>query len=144
MICYVFHAKEEAHFISLSDLDVHNNSFLYLINSKINQNWINFYFQVMPRSTSAHAIVNAGFMYQLSNNCTVLTSRIVFGGLSPSFTRAYKTEQYLADKQLFQNETLQSALKILENEMVIKDNPPAASVEFRQKLALGLFYKVWK
>ncbi|CAH1637091.1 unnamed protein product [Spodoptera littoralis] len=98
-------------------------------------------FKVMPRSTNYHAIVNAGFVYQLNNQNKAISSRIAFGGLSPSFTRAYKTESFLTGKQLFTNDTLQSALKVLSDEIVVVDNPPEPSVEFRRKLALGLFYK---
>ncbi|KAF9416485.1 hypothetical protein HW555_006152 [Spodoptera exigua] len=98
-------------------------------------------FKVMPRSTSYHSIVNAGFLYQLHNQNKVICSRIAFGGLSPSFTRASKTERFLTGKQLFTNDTLQSAVKVLNEEIVVEENPPEPSVEYRRKLALGLFYK---
>lgn len=99
----------------------------------------------MPRSTNYHAIVNAGFLYQLNNQNKVISSKIAFGGLSPSFTRATKTERFLVGKQLFSNDTLQTALKVLSDEIVVVENPPEPSVEFRRRLALGLFYKVsWK
>ncbi|KAF9801456.1 hypothetical protein SFRURICE_013236, partial [Spodoptera frugiperda] len=99
-------------------------------------------FKVMPRSTNYHAIVNAGFLYQLNNQNKVISSRIAFGGLSSSFTRATKTERFLVGKQLFTNDTLQSALKVLSDEIVVVENPPEPSVEFRRRLALGLFYKI--
>ncbi|PZC72995.1 hypothetical protein B5X24_HaOG210193 [Helicoverpa armigera] len=95
--------------------------------------------QVM--SENASALINAGFMYRLNKDNTVKSAKIVFGALSPTFYRVTATEQYLVGKQLFINETLSSALKILKNELIVEDNPPAPSVEYRKKVALGLFYK---
>lgn len=98
--------------------------------------------QVMPRSENAHALVNAGFLYKLKTGNVVDSARIVFGALSPSFIRASATEKYLKGKKLFTNETLTAAVKILEAELVVEDNPPDPSVEYRKNCALGLFYKV--
>ncbi|XP_047028407.1 xanthine dehydrogenase-like [Helicoverpa zea] len=100
-----------------------------------------FTYKVMPRSQNAHAIVNAGFLYELTSNNTVKNARIVYGALSPKFVRASATEKFLIGKKLFTNKTLTSAITILENELVVKDNPPEPSVEYRKKVALGLFYK---
>lgn len=99
-------------------------------------------FQVMPRSQNASALINAGFLYKLGPNNIVECPRIVFGALSPSFIRAYSTKQFLKAKNLFTNETLASALKILEEELVVEEHPLAPSVEYRKKTALALFYKV--
>lgn len=96
----------------------------------------------MPRSQNVHAVVNAGYLYCLDNNNKVLDARIVYGNLSPSFNRASKTEQHLIGKKLFANETLQSSLTVLKAELVVEENPPEASAEFRKLLALRLFYKV--
>ncbi|XP_026741879.1 xanthine dehydrogenase-like [Trichoplusia ni] len=98
---------------------------------------------VMPRSQSAHALINAGFLYKMKSATSnvVHTARIVFGALSPSFVRATVTEEFLIGKKLFTNETLKSALEKLEKELVVVENPPEPSVEYRKKVALGLFYK---
>lgn len=96
----------------------------------------------MPRAENARAMVNAGFLYKLSSDNVVQSARIVFGGLSPKFVRATATEQFLVKKKLFTNETLTSALKIMEQELIVEENPPDPSVEYRKKAALGLFYKV--
>lgn len=97
----------------------------------------------MPRFESAQTIVNAGFCYKYTNRgFKVIKSRIAYGGLSPSFTRARSTENYLAGKVLFSNETLQRALTILEAELLVQENPPGTSVAYRKRLTLGLFYKV--
>lgn len=97
----------------------------------------------MPRAQNAHAIVNAGFLYKLDKgNSKVLDARIVYGGLSSSFTRAFATERMLKDKLLFTNETLQSAIQVLDDELHVQENPPEPSASYRKQLALGLFYKV--
>ncbi|XP_047533953.1 xanthine dehydrogenase 1-like isoform X2 [Vanessa atalanta] len=98
-------------------------------------------FKIMPRSQNAHAIVHAGFNYKLNEAGVVVGSRIVYGGLSPVFTRAWKTEAYLRGKALFRNETLQGALKVLNAELVVTEELPAPPVEFRRQIALSLFYK---
>lgn len=97
----------------------------------------------MPRSQNAHAIVNAGFYYNLrKKDNKVQQSRLVFGGLSPSFIRASETEKFLLGRILFTNDALQGALKILEKDLDVAEMPPEPSVAYRKKLALGLFYKV--
>ncbi|KAH9639155.1 hypothetical protein HF086_018223 [Spodoptera exigua] len=101
-----------------------------------------FTYKIMPRTANAPALVNAGFLYKLTNNNVVQSVRIVFGGLSPKFVRASSTEQFLIGKKLFTNETLTSALKIMQQELVVEENPPDPSVEYKKKAALGLFYKI--
>lgn len=97
----------------------------------------------MPRAQSSHAIVNAGFLYKLNSATNVVEeARIVFGALSPMFNRATATESYLVGKCLFTNATLQGALRVLDGEMIVVDNPPEPSVECRRYLAKALFYKV--
>lgn len=97
----------------------------------------------MPRSQNAHAVVNAGFLYRLrrSDN-TCRQCRIVYSGLTPPSTRASATERFLFGKKLFSDDTLQAAVKILEKELVVTENPPEPCVAYRKQLALGLFYKV--
>lgn len=97
----------------------------------------------MPRSQNAAAIVNAAFLYHMKDKETVTKASIVIGGLSKKFIHAEETEKYLLGKNIFTNEVLQEALKVLENEVIVEENPPEPSVDFRKKLALGLFYKVW-
>ncbi|CAH0400121.1 unnamed protein product [Chilo suppressalis] len=99
-------------------------------------------YKVMPRSQNVHAMVNAGFFYKLKQPDNIVEScKIVYSGLSPPFTRGSATENNLIGKQLFTNETLQKAVKILNSEIVVVDNPPEESSEYRKILALGLFYK---
>ncbi|KAI5646263.1 molybdopterin-binding domain of aldehyde dehydrogenase domain-containing protein [Phthorimaea operculella] len=101
-------------------------------------------FKVMPRSQSAHASVNAAFLYEFDPHYkeeTVKSARLVITGLSGKFARAKETEEYLVHKKLFTNETLQGALKILDNEIIVEEIPGELTPEYRKKCALGLFYK---
>lgn len=100
-------------------------------------------FQVTPRAQNAHAEVNSAFLFKFDpHNDFVKEASIVYGGINPSFTHAYKTEKYLVGKQLFDNNALQAALHCLGEEIYPDANPPDPSPCFRKKLALSLFYKV--
>lgn len=94
----------------------------------------------MPRAQNAHAYVNAAFLFKF-NGEVVESSRICFGGIDPSFIHATNTEKSLQGKNLYTNETLQSAISYLNSEL----NPdwilPDASPEYRKNLAISLFYK---
>lgn len=98
----------------------------------------------MPRHQNAHAQVNAGFLYDLddNDNQTVVSARIIYGGLSGKFVHARHTETYLVGKKLFNDNVLQKALHILNDEIIAEELPAEPSAEFRKKLALSLFYKV--
>lgn len=98
-------------------------------------------FQIMPRSQSTHAVVNAAFLYKLDNEIVRL-ARIAYGGLSAPFIRAETTEKYLTAKKLFTNDTFCMALSILKEELKVVENPPEPSVVYRKQLAINLFYKV--
>ncbi|CAK1542877.1 unnamed protein product [Leptosia nina] len=122
-------------------LDMRGKVLMNILLPPLNNNYIKIVtYKIMPRSQSAHAIVHAGFTYKI-NEGRVLDCRIAYGGLSPDFTRALRTERYLIGRNLFNNETLQGAIAVLDQEMVVDDNPPEKSVPYRRKLALGLFYK---
>nr|XP_034833029.1 indole-3-acetaldehyde oxidase-like [Maniola hyperantus] len=100
-------------------------------------------YKVAARSRNAHAMVNAAFLLKFNKSDNIVQScRIVYGGLSPKFNRARKTEKNLVGKNLFSNDTLQMAVRILSNELVVVENPPEPSAEYRKQVALGLFYKV--
>ncbi|KAL4715613.1 hypothetical protein ACJJTC_006192, partial [Scirpophaga incertulas] len=98
-------------------------------------------YKIMPKAQNAHAIVNSGFLYKLDKTGEVKECKIVYGGLSPEFNRASKTEESLLGKQLFTNETLQLAVKILEDEIIAVDTSIEPSADYRKRLAIGLFYK---
>ncbi|CAK1549448.1 unnamed protein product [Leptosia nina] len=100
-------------------------------------------FKVMPRSQNAVAQVNGAFLYELHPNDDqrVLSARIVYGGLSGPFTHAYRTENFLKGKKLFDNEVLQEAIHILRDEILVEEIQGMLKLEFRKKAAIGLFYK---
>ncbi|XP_037970324.2 xanthine dehydrogenase 1 [Plutella xylostella] len=100
-------------------------------------------FKIMPRAQNAHASVNSAFLYKFNpdDKETVVSARIVFGGISATFVHAKKTEEFVVGKQVFTNKILQEALKVLEAELDVKEIPGEFKPEFRKKLALGLFYK---
>lgn len=98
-------------------------------------------YKIMPRSQNALAIVNAAFLMKINTNNCVGKISIVYGNIGPNFTHATRTENFLQGKNIFKNDVLQEAVKVLEQEVLPVDNPPEASVECRKKLAIGLFYK---
>ncbi|XP_049875547.1 uncharacterized protein LOC126373432 [Pectinophora gossypiella] len=97
---------------------------------------------IMPRAQNAHAQVNGAFLYQFrANDDIISTARIVITGLSGKFVHAKNTEEFLVHKNIFTNEVLQAALKILDKELIVEEIPGDLSPEYRRKCALGLFYK---
>ncbi|XP_018569700.1 probable aldehyde oxidase gad-3 [Anoplophora glabripennis] len=97
-------------------------------------------YKIMARAQNTHALVNAGFLFQLQNQ-NVVSARIVYGAINPEFVHATKTENYLKGKHLFDNNVLQGAYQSLDDELhpdyVLPDSKP----EFRKLLAISLFYK---
>lgn len=96
----------------------------------------------MPRAQNAIAHVNAGIMISFEKDYVVRSCNIIFGGIKPDFVNAENTEKYLVGKKLFDNETVQGALKTLTEELQPDEVPPYASSGFRKNLARNLFYKV--
>ncbi|KAL7051324.1 hypothetical protein ACKWTF_004429 [Chironomus riparius] len=97
-------------------------------------------YKVMPRAQNAHAYVNAAFLLEI-NDKTVISAKICYGGINPTFIHAEKTETFLVGENLFENKSLQNAITILNDEIKPDWILPDASIEFRKNLALSLFYK---
>ncbi|CAG9135468.1 unnamed protein product [Plutella xylostella] len=128
------------HFLSL------NMTGRVILNVKIpprSERYQFFSFKTLPRAQNAHAQVNAAFLLEFHHPAggAVASARVVLGGLSAGFVHARATEQFLVGRDAFSNETLQAALLLLEQELVVDEIPGEMSAEFRKKLALGLFYK---
>ncbi|XP_045499718.1 xanthine dehydrogenase 1-like [Colias croceus] len=122
--------------------NMHGKVILNVLLPPLNDEYKIVTYKIMPRSQNAHAIVHSGFVYKIDPyDKKVLDCRVVYGGLSPAFIRAIRTERYLIGRRLFTNETLQGAINVLDNEMVVTEEPAEPSVEYRRKLALSLFYK---
>ncbi|KAJ8719485.1 hypothetical protein PYW08_011660 [Mythimna loreyi] len=107
----------------------------------LNSSYVYRSYKIMPRNQNALAIVNAAFLIKLSKKNVIEHASIVYGNISPDFIHATKTEQYLLEKNIFTDETLQGALKLLKCELRPEDLPGEPSIQCRKKLALGLFYK---
>lgn len=94
----------------------------------------------MPRAQNAHAYVNAAFLLTF-NDDIIQSASICFGGINPVFIHAKNTEKSLQGKNLYTNETLQSAISYLNSELLPDWVLPDASPEYRKNLAISLFYK---
>lgn len=86
--------------------------------------------------------MNAAFFVEHDGNFIVKSARIVYGGINPDFVHAQNTEEYLVNKNLFNNDTIQGALAKLNEELKPDYILPDATPEFRKMLAMNLFYKV--
>nr|QLI62141.1 aldehyde oxidase 10 [Streltzoviella insularis] len=99
-------------------------------------------YKIMPRAQNAHAVVNAGFLFQFSHNSHILEkATIVYGGISSAFIHAIKTETILVGKDPYTNDTLQLALQTLNEEITPEEVLPEPSVAYRKMLAITLYYK---
>lgn len=113
---------------------------------KAGQEWKFRSFKIMPRSTNAHAYVNAGFMalVDTSDNFKIIEKpRIVFGGIASTFVHATATEAFLMGRSMADHDMFIEALGILAGELVPEEDPVLASGIYRKQLALGLFYKFY-
>ncbi|KAJ8925554.1 hypothetical protein NQ315_009394 [Exocentrus adspersus] len=97
-------------------------------------------YKIMPRAQNTHGLVNAGFLLKF-NGQTVVSARIVYGGISSEFVHATKAENFLKGIRLFDNNVLQSVYQILDDEIRPDYVLPDSSPEFRKLLAISLFYK---
>ncbi|XP_052859784.1 uncharacterized protein LOC128267033 [Anopheles cruzii] len=99
-------------------------------------------YKIMPRAQNAPAYVNACILLRFkSDKTTVKSASICFGGISPKFTHATRTEQFLAGKRLFDSVIFREALGQLAGELDPDWVLPDASAEYRKNLAIALFYK---
>nr|CAD7445654.1 unnamed protein product [Timema bartmani] len=101
-------------------------------------------YKIMPRAKNVHAIVNAGFLFNLSsdgNGTVVGRPNIVYGGIHPSFVNATATESYLNGKCLFAQETLNGLMESLEQEIQPDHVLPDMTPKYRKELTKSLIYK---
>ncbi|TKY48375.1 Xanthine dehydrogenase 1 [Spatholobus suberectus] len=89
------------------------------------------------------AIVNAGIRVHLqehSENWVVADASIFYGGVAPYSLAATKTKEFLIGK-IWDQDLLQNALKVLQKDILLKEDAPGGMVEFRKSLTLSFFFK---
>ncbi|CAN1200132.1 Xanthine dehydrogenase 1 [Linum perenne] len=89
------------------------------------------------------AIVNAGIRVSLEkkdDEWTVLDASIAYGGVAPLSLSALKTSEFLIGKS-WNQELFLAALKVLETDILIKDDAPGGMVEFRKSLTRSFLFK---
>ncbi|KAL5708166.1 hypothetical protein ACHQM5_018991 [Ranunculus cassubicifolius] len=109
----------------------------------------NMAFEYVKEFKQAHrreddiAIVNAGLRVSLQENdgkWTVSDASIVYGGVAPVSLSASNTEDFLIGK-LWDEDLLQGAVRVLDKDIVLKENAPGGMVEFRKSLTSSFFFK---
>uniref|UniRef100_A0A1B0CJI2 Putative xanthine dehydrogenase n=1 Tax=Lutzomyia longipalpis TaxID=7200 RepID=A0A1B0CJI2_LUTLO len=99
-------------------------------------------FKIMPRAQNAHAMINAGFLFKFNpESRSIASARICYGGINPRFVHATNTENLLASKNLFANETISLLMASLNEELKVDRTLTEASPEYRKILAMSLLYK---
>ncbi|KAE9585980.1 putative xanthine dehydrogenase [Lupinus albus] len=89
------------------------------------------------------AIVNAGMRVHVqehSEKWVVVDASIVYGGVAPFSLSATKTKEFLIGKTWGQD-MLQNAVKVLQNDISLKEDAPGGMVEFRKSLTISFFFK---
>lgn len=89
------------------------------------------------------ALVNAGMRVHLEakeEEWIVSDASIVYGGVAPLSLSATKTKDFLVGKS-WNYSLLQSALKVIQLDILLKDDAPGGMVEFRKSLTLSFFFK---
>lgn len=89
------------------------------------------------------AIVNAGMRVHLvekDEKLVVSDASIVYGGVAPLSISASNTKEFIIGKS-WNQELLQDALKVLEKDILLKEDAPGGMVEFRKSLTLSFFFK---
>ena len=69
--------------------------------------------QIMPRSSNAHAYVNAGFLALVDiENAFTITQKptVVFGGISEDFIHANATEEFLIGRSMSDHDMFQQVV----------------------------------
>ncbi|KYN35640.1 Xanthine dehydrogenase, partial [Trachymyrmex septentrionalis] len=125
-------------------LDMHHKIIYSIVLPKLTNQHICRFYKIMPRTQNAKAHVNAGFLFKLDGDGTVLElPNIIIGGINKQFLHAKTTEEFLVGKSIIKNlsSTLLNALDILHAELQPDHVLPDYSPEFRKILAEGLFYK---
>ncbi|GAB0087782.1 hypothetical protein DMENIID0001_021290 [Sergentomyia squamirostris] len=101
-------------------------------------------FKTTDRTQNAQIYMNSGFLFEIDVSTGMVTSsRIVYGGINPSFVHATTLESILNGKNLFDNTTIQAGINAFNTTIrpLIDNTVDTFSNNFRALLALGMFYK---
>lgn len=127
-------------------LDMHQKVILNVVFPQLESDRFEFRsYKIMVRAQNAHAIVNAGFLFEFEKNGvkhSVQSCRICYGGINSKFVHAEATETLLTGvNDFYTNQNLKNAIKSLQNEISPDEAPPEPSADYRKKLAIALFYR---
>ncbi|KAK9665710.1 hypothetical protein RND81_14G130200 [Saponaria officinalis] len=89
------------------------------------------------------ALVNAGMRVHLEkkdDDWLVADASIVYGGVAAVSFSASKTKRFVIGKS-WNKDLLNGSLKVLEEDVVIKEDAPGGMVDFRRSLTLSFFFK---
>ncbi|XP_058460106.1 uncharacterized protein LOC131435872 isoform X2 [Malaya genurostris] len=100
-------------------------------------------YKIMPRAQSAPGYINAAVLFEFNTqNPTIESASICFGGISSKLTHAVKTEDFIRGKNIFSDEVLQETLSTLSNEVsTCNGSANSAPSKYRQQLAFSLLYR---
>lgn len=107
-------------------------------------------YKIMSRHQLAHPIVNCGVLFSLNlSNQTIVSAKIVYGGVAPGLVFASQTMAYLAGKAL-STSTLAQAVKLLQQDCLPPPLPPSpvsagqvVDPNYRLSVCLSVFYKAY-
>lgn len=89
------------------------------------------------------ALVNAGMrvcLEEKDEEWVVSDASLVYGGVARLSLSAKQTKAFVIGKSWSQ-ELLQNALKILQTDIILKEDAPGGMVDFRKSLTLSFFFK---
>lgn len=89
------------------------------------------------------AIVTAGFRVRLDEKGIVEDVSLAYGGMAPVTLLATDCAKFLIGKQWKSSQTLQGALKTLEQTFQLPYGVPGGMATYRRTLALSMFFRFW-
>lgn len=124
-------------------LDMKQKVILNIILPKLPSNrFVYRSYKIMPRAQNAHAMINAGYLFEFDESKAVKCCRICYGGVNPTFIHAEATEKLLTGvSDIYTNDMLKKVIKSLQNELQPDQILPDPSPDYRKTLAIALFYR---
>ena len=135
--------QAEDFFLGYRKVDLAHNEILLAI--FLPWTWL---FEFVKEFKQAHrrdndiAIVKAGmwvYLQEKGEKWVVSDASIAYGGVAPLFLSASKTKDFLICKT-WNQELLQDGIKILQSDILLKDDALGGMVEFQKSLSLSFFF----